>query len=43
MIMPLTQEQRVTHLLNRITFGATPVKVENVKGLGFFPYTDFFL
>lgn len=41
--MPLTQEQRVTHLLNRVTFGVTPVEVEKVKGLGFFPYAGFFL
>lgn len=36
----LTQEQKVSHLLDRLTFGARPGDVERVKKLGWEKYLD---
>ncbi|HEY2989925.1 MAG TPA: DUF1800 domain-containing protein [Candidatus Binatia bacterium] len=40
MTTPLTDEQKITHLLSRISFGATPADIEKVKSKGLFPYLE---
>lgn len=37
---PLTEEQKITHLLSRITFGPTPADIEKVRSQGIFPYLE---
>lgn len=36
----LTDEQKIAHLLSRITFGPTPVETETVKSKGLLPYLE---
>ncbi len=40
MSTPLTREQKVTHLLNRISFGPTRAEAERVQRMGFRAYLD---
>lgn len=40
MSTPLTREQKVTHLLNRISFGPTREEAERVQRMGFRAYLD---
>src|SRR4051812_38270349 len=40
MSTPLTPEQKVTHLLNRISFGPTRAEAERVQRMGFRAYLD---
>ena len=35
---PLTEEQKILHLLNRLSFGARPGDVEKVKAVGLQKY-----
>jgi uncharacterized protein (DUF1800 family) len=37
---PLTDEQKIAHLLSRLTFGSTPAETEKVKNKGLFPYLE---
>src|SRR5512143_2389139 len=37
---PLTEEQRIVHVLNRLGFGARPGDVERVKGIGIENYIN---
>ncbi len=37
---PLTQEQKILHVLNRLGFGARPGDVERVKAMGLQKYID---
>ena len=40
MTASLTDEQKIAHLLSRITFGPTPAETEKVKSTGIFPYLE---
>src|SRR5215210_2725225 len=40
MSTPLTRDQKVTHLLNRISFGPTRAEAERVQRMGFRAYLD---
>jgi uncharacterized protein (DUF1800 family) len=37
---PLTEEQKVIHFLNRMTFGPTSAEIDKVKNTGIFPYLE---
>src|SRR5687768_3480282 len=37
---PLTEEQKIAHVLNRLGFGARPGDVERVKSVGLQKYID---
>jgi uncharacterized protein (DUF1800 family) len=39
-VTPLTDEQKITHLLNRITFGPTKAEIEKVTNKGISPYLE---
>jgi len=37
---PLTEEQKIIHFLNRVTFGPTSAETDRVKNTGIFPYLE---
>src|SRR3989441_6952964 len=37
---PLTDEQKIIHFLNRVTFGPTPAETDRIKNTGIFPYLE---